>query len=145
MPRFAPFFQKNGFAFAEQILYFERWINVKCLLRFDLGFWRTSKPFYWKLQYMEKLLGKIQYLLCFTRKMVSYSLTKGGIRVLGTKIQWLRRFDLGFWQTSEQIGNSNMKRIFHEGLDLPCFLRKIVLHFLREFYIFALCIDIFSH
>ena len=24
VPRFAPFFQKNGFAFAEQILYFER-------------------------------------------------------------------------------------------------------------------------
>ena len=36
-----------------------------------------------------------------------------------TNIQWFRRFDLGFWQTSKKfIGNFNMRRNLLESLKI---------------------------
>ena len=46
------------------------WAIISNLIRFDLGFWQASKPFYRKLKYREKVLEKFQRLPRFPRKMV---------------------------------------------------------------------------
>ena len=51
------------------------WAIISNLIRFDLGFWQSSKPFYRKLKYREKVLEEFQRLPRFPRKMVSYSST----------------------------------------------------------------------
>ena len=43
---------------------------VSNLLKFDLGFWQPSKPFYRKLKYREKVLEEFQRLPQFPRQMV---------------------------------------------------------------------------
>ena len=50
--------------------------NIQSLRTFVLSLWGTSKQIYKKLWYEEKFFGKLQVLLCFTRKMVLCSLTK---------------------------------------------------------------------
>ena len=55
---------------------FYRLTNIECHRRFNLGYWETSKQIFKKLQYSEKLFGKVQGLPCFTRKIVLYSSTK---------------------------------------------------------------------
>ena len=79
------------------------WAIISNLIRFDLGFWQASKPFYRKLKYREKVLEEFQRLPRFPRKMVLYSSTKFGILKPWTIISNLIRFDLGFWQASKQI------------------------------------------
>ena len=79
------------------------WTNIPSPRRFDLGFWQTSKQIYRQLQYKEKVLEEFEGLSGFPRKIILYSLTKFGIIKPSTNIVWLRRFNLGFWQTSKQV------------------------------------------
>ena len=99
--RFASLSRKNGFV--DQNLHFEPFPDIQSLRRFDWSFLQASKYIYGKLWYKEKLFGKFQGLLCFTRKIVLYSLTKLGNFQRWTNIPWLRRFTIGFWETSKQI------------------------------------------
>ena len=73
------------------------------LIRFDLGFWHVSKPFYRKLKYTEKVLEEFPRVPCFPRKMVLYSSTNFRILKLWVIISNLIRFDLGFWQASKRL------------------------------------------
>ena len=77
------------------------WKIISNLLRFDLGFWQASKPFYTKLKRKEKLLEELQRLLRFPRKMLFYSSTNFPIWKPWTIISKLIRFDLGFWLASK--------------------------------------------
>ena len=79
------------------------WTNIPSPRRFDLGFWQTSKQIYRQLQYKEKVLKEFEGSSGFPRKIILYSLTKFGIIKPSTNIVWLRRFNLGFWQTSKQV------------------------------------------
>ena len=79
------------------------WTNIPSPRRFDLGFWQTSKQIYRQLQYKEKVLEEFEGSSGFPRKIILYSLTKFGIIKPSTNIVWLRRFNLGFWQTSKQV------------------------------------------
>ena len=82
------------------------WTIISNLIRFDLGFWQASKPFYRKLKYREKVLEEFQRLPRFPRKMVLYSSTNFLIVKHGAIISTLVRFDLGFWQAwSHFMGN----------------------------------------
>ena len=62
--------------------------------------------------------------------MVLYSLTKFSIIKSWTNTPWLRRFDLGFWQTSKQIYRKLQytQKVFREFQDLPRFPRKMILY-----------------
>ena len=86
------------------------WTNIQSIRRFDLGFWQTSKQICRKLQYKEKVFGEFQSFPHFPRKMVLYLLTKFGVTKPWTNISWLRRFSLGFWETSKKI-YSNLQKI----------------------------------
>ena len=77
------------------------WTSISKLIRFDLGFWQTSKQIYRKLKCREKVLKKFQRLPHFPRKMVLYSSTKLGILKPWTIISKLIKIHLGFWQTSK--------------------------------------------
>ena len=77
------------------------WTIISNLIRFDLGFWQASKPFYRKLKYREKVLEEFQRLPRFPRKMVLYSSTNFRILKPWAIISNLIRFDLGFWQASK--------------------------------------------
>ena len=102
--RFASLSWKNGFVYVDQNLHFQPFPNIQSFRRFDWSFLQVSKYIYGKLWYKEKLFGKFQGLLCFTRKIVSYSLTKlGNFQCWTNNIPWLRRFTIGFWETSKQI------------------------------------------
>ena len=79
------------------------WTNIPSPRRFDLGFWQTSKQIYRQLQYKEKVLEEFEGSSGFPRKIILYSFTKFGIIKPSTNIVWLRRFNLGFWQTSKQV------------------------------------------
>ena len=46
------------------------WTIISNLIRFDLGFWQASKPFYRKLKYRQKVLEEFQRLPQFPRQMV---------------------------------------------------------------------------
>ena len=84
--------------------------NIPWLRGFDLGFWKSSKQIYRKLQNKEKYFGEFQGLPCFPRKMVLYLWTKFVIIKPWSIIQSLRRFHFGLWQTSNKfIGNSNIE------------------------------------
>ena len=75
----------------------------------SLGFWKTSKKIYWKQQYRDKLFVRCQG---FPR----FSWTNFGIFQHCCNIQWLRIFNLGFWQGS--------KKSLKETVTLRNFLRK---------------------
>ena len=77
------------------------WAIISNLIRFDLGFWQASKPFYRKLKYREKVLEEFQRLPRFPSEMVLYSSTNFRILKPLTIISNLIRFDLGFWQSSK--------------------------------------------
>ena len=104
------------------------WSNISWLRRFDLCFLQTSKQICRKLQYTEKVLGKLQRLSRFPRKMVLYSLTRFGIIKAWSNIPWLRRFDLGFFQTSKQIYRKLQysEKVFGKFQLLSRFPRKTV-------------------
>ena len=65
----------------------------------------------------------------FLRKVVLYSFTKFGILESCTNIEWLSRFDYGFWQTSKL---SFEKKFWGKFSGLSCFPRKIVLYLLTN-------------
>ena len=79
------------------------WTIISKLRRFDSGFWQTSKQIYRKLKDREKVLKEFQHLSRFSGEMVFYSSTKFGILEPWKIIPKLRRYDLGFWQTSKEI------------------------------------------
>ena len=79
------------------------WTNIKSLRKFDGEFWQTSKQIYMKLQDREKDFGEFQGWLHFPRKMVLYSSTKFGIIKPWANISWLRKFNLGYLQSSKQL------------------------------------------
>ena len=73
------------------------WAHISNIIRFALGFWQASKPFYRKLKNKEKVLEEFQRLPRFPRKIVLYSSAK--FRILNTWaiISSVIRFDLGLW------------------------------------------------
>ena len=101
---------------------------ISILIRFDLGFWQASKPFYRKLRYKEKVLEEFQRLPRLTRKIVLYSSTKFVILKPLTIISNLIRLDLGFWQASKQIYRKleYSEKILDEFQRLLGFPRKTV-------------------
>ena len=104
------------------------WTIISNLLRFDLGFWQASKPFYRKLKYREKVLEEFQRLPRFPRKMVLYSSTKFGILKPLTIISNHIRFDLGFWQASKPFYRKlkYREKVLEEFQRLPQFPRQMV-------------------
>ena len=95
------------------------WAIISNLIRFDLGFWQASKPFYRKLKYREKVLEEFQRLPRFPRKMVLYSSTNFCILKPWAIISNLIRFDLGFWGLQNHfIGNSNIGRRFWKSFNV---------------------------
>ena len=106
------------------------WTIISNLIRFDLGFWQASKPFYRKLKYRENDLEEFQRLPRFPRKMVLYSSTKFGILKPWTIISNLIRFDLGFWQSSKPFYRKlkYREKVLEEFQRLLRFPRKMVLY-----------------
>ena len=74
---------------------------ISNLIRFHLGFWQASKPFYRKLNYREKVLKEFRRFPRFPRKIVLYSSTNFGILKSWAIISNFIRLDLGFWQASK--------------------------------------------
>ena len=73
------------------------WAHISNIIRFALGFWQASKPFYRKLKNKEKVLEEFQRLPRFPRKIVLYSSTKSRILNTWAIISSVIRFDLGLW------------------------------------------------
>ena len=76
--------------------------NILRRRRFCLGLWHTSKLTCSKPQYNKRVFEEFQNFSRFPRRMVLYSSTKIGIKMLSTNIISLWRFDLGYWQTSKE-------------------------------------------
>ena len=119
-------------------------INSPWLRSFDLRFFRTSKQIFGKLQYMEKFFGKFQHLPHFSRKTILYSSNKFCIFEFFINIQLHRRFDLGFWQTSEQVYRKLQyaEKILVKFQSWPRFPGKMVLCSLTKFGIIKTETDI---
>ena len=113
------------------------WTNIQSLGRFDLVFWQISKQIHRKLQYRDKTLEEFQGLFLFSRKVVLYSSTKFGLLKTWTNIKSLRKFDLGFWQTSKQIYQKLQYRekVFREFEGLCRFPRKMIVYSSAKFCI----------
>ena len=113
------------------------WAILSYLIRFDLGFWQASKPFYRKLRYKEKVFEEFRRLPPLPRKIVSYSSTKFGILKPLTIISNLIILDLGFWQASKQIYRKleYSEKILDEFQRLLGFPRKMVLYSSTNFCI----------
>ena len=113
------------------------WTIISNLIRFDLGFWQASKPFYRKLKYREKVLEEFQRLPRFPRKMVLYSSTNFRILKPWAIISNLIRFDLGFWQASKPFYRKlkYREKVLEEFQRLPRVLRKMVLYSSNNFCI----------
>ena len=77
------------------------WVIISNFIRFDLGFWQASKPFFRKLKYKQKVFEEFQCLPRFPRKMVLYSSTYLCILKTSAIISNLLRLDLGFWEVSK--------------------------------------------
>ena len=113
------------------------WVIISNLIRFDLGFWQASKPFYRKLKYSEKVLEEFQHLPRFHRKIVLYSSTNFRILTPWVIISNLRRLDLGFWQTSKPFYRKlkNTKKVLEEFQRLSRSPGKMVLYSSTNFCI----------
>ena len=74
---------------------------ISNLLRLHLGFWHTSKPFYRKVKYREKVLEEFQCLPRFPRKIILYSSTNFYILQPWAIIFNFIRFHLGFLHASK--------------------------------------------
>ena len=79
------------------------WTIISNLIRFDLGFWQASKPFYRKLKYREKVLEEFQSLPRFRGKIILYPSTSFCILKPWAIISNLISFDVGFWQASKSF------------------------------------------
>ena len=113
------------------------WTIISSLVRFDLGFWQASKPFYRKHKYREKVSEEFQRLPCVPRKMVLYSSTNFRILKPWAIISNLIRFDLGFWQASKPFYRKlkYREKVLEEFQRLPRFPRKMVLYSSTNFHI----------
>ena len=80
-------------------------------------------------------MGEFQGQPRFTRKIDLHSFTKFRISKSWTNIPWLRRFDLGFWQTSKQFYRKLRYRenFFGNFQELPRFSKKMVLYSFTKF------------
>ena len=113
------------------------WAIFSNLIRFDLGFWQASKPFYRILKYKEEVLEEFQRFPRFPRKVALYWSTKFRILKPWALISNLRWFDLGFWQGSKAFDRKvkNRQKVLEEFQRLPLFPRKIVLYWSTTFCI----------
>ena len=113
------------------------WAIISNLVRFDLGFWQASKPFYRKLKYREKDLEEFQHFPRFLRKIVFYSSTNFPILQSWAIICNLVRFDLGFWRPSKAFYRKlkYREKILEEFQRLPPFPRKVILYLSTNFHI----------
>ena len=108
---------------------------ISNLIRFDLGFWQASKPFYRKLKYTVKVFEGFKRLPRVLREMVFYSSTNFRILNPWNIIYNLTRFDLDFWQASKPFYRNLKYRenVLEEFQRLPRFHRKMVLHLSTNF------------
>ena len=115
---------------------------ISNFIRFDLVFWKTSKPFYRKLKYRQKVLEEFRRLPRFPRKMVLYSSTNFCSFKPWALISNLIRFDLGFWQASIPFYWKLIYRekVLEEFQRFRHFPRKMVFLLVNQFTHFkALC------
>ena len=98
------------------------WTIISNLIRFDLGFWKRSQPFYRKLKYRDKVCH-------FPWKMVLYSSCNFPNLRPSDIISNFIRLDLGFWQASKPFYRKlkYTEKVFEEFECLPDFPRKMVL------------------
>lgn len=94
-----------------------------------LGVSKEFKQVYWKLKYDEKFLRKLLGLSGSPEKIVLYSSSKFGSFEPYTNIQSVRRFYLGFWQTSKLMYRKFQywEKVFGNFQGFLCFSRKLVL------------------
>ena len=113
------------------------WALILNIIKFDLGFWQASKPFYTKFKDSLKVLEEFQRLPRFPRKMVLYFPTKFCILKLWAIISSLIEFDLGFWQASNSFYGKlkYREKVLEEFQLLPRFPRKIVFYSPANFHI----------
>ena len=111
---------------------------ISKLIRFDLGFWQTSKQVYRKLKYRENVLEEFLYLPPFPRKIVLNSSIKFGILKPWTIISKFIRFNLGFWQTLKQVYRKlkNRKKLSEEFERLPRYFQKNYFVFANQIWNF---------
>ena len=122
------------------------WAIISNLIRFDLGFWQASKPFYRKLKYREKVLEEFQRLPRFPSKMVLYSSTNFCILKPWAIISNLIRFDWVLWEISKPF-YSNLKyteNTSEEFQRLPRFHRKMFFYSSMNFCILKALRDYFQ-
>ena len=106
------------------------WATISNLIRFYLGFWQASKPFYRKLNYREKVLEEFQCFPRFPRKMVLYPSTNFCISKPWAIISNLIRLGLGFWEASKPFYRKlkYREKVLEEIQRLPRFPRIMVLY-----------------
>ena len=123
------------------------WAIISNLLRYDLGLWQASKPFYRKLKYNEKVLEEFQRLPRFTGKIVFLSSRNFPILNPWAIISNLIRFDLGFRQESKPFYTKQKyrKNVLEEFQCLPHFPRKMVLYSSTNFCILKPWVIISNH
>ena len=113
------------------------WAIISNIIRFDLGFWQASKPFYRKLKYGEKVFEEFQTLPHFPRKRVLYWSTYFCIWKPRAIVSNLIRLDLGFWQAPKPfyMKLKYREKVLEEFQRLPVFPRKMVLYWSTNFHI----------
>ena len=113
------------------------WAIISNIIRFGLGFWQASKPFYWKRKYREKFLEEFQRLPRFPRKMVLYLSTRFWLSNPWALISNIIRFDLAFWQSSKDFYRKLKcrEKVLEEFERLFRFSSKIVLYLSTNFCI----------
>ena len=111
------------------------WTNIPWPRDSIKSLYRLQNKFIENLIIGRKFLGCLKGFSCFPRKMVLYLLTNFETITLWINFPWLRRFDLGCWQTSKQIYRKFQYRgkVFGEFQGFPCFPRKTVLYSLTKF------------
>ena len=113
------------------------WTIISNLIRFDLGFWHASKPFYSKLKKREKVLEEFQRFPRLPRKIALYLSTNFCNLKPWAIISNLRTFDLGFWQASKPFYRKikYREKVLEEFQRFPRFTRKMLLYSSKNFCI----------
>ena len=127
--------RKNVLYWSTTFCILNPWAIFSNFIRFDLGFWQASKPFYKKLKNREKVLEEFQCLSHFPRKIVLYSSTNFCILKRSAIICDLIKFDLGFWQASKPFYRKlkYTGKVLQEFQRLRRFPRKMVLYLSTNF------------
>ena len=135
--RFPRFPRKRVLYSSTNFCILKPWAISSNLVKFDLGFWQASKPFYRKLKCREKVLEEFQRFLLVRRTKVWYSSTNFCILKPWAIISNLIRFHWGFWQASKAIYRKlkYKEKVWEEFQPLPRFQRKIVLYLSTNFRI----------